>query len=212
MSNPRNPVLLLHGINDTQAVFHRMTPFLEKKGWTVHSLNMTPCNGDRGLEHLAAQVSSFVAHTFLPDQPFDLVGFSMGGIIARYYVQRLGGINRVQRLVTISSPHHGTWVAYGSSCPAAIQMRPDSAFLQDLNQDSTMLERLNLTSVWTPFDLMIVSASSSQLEIGNNRQVPVLLHPWMLTDKRSIGIVADALAEPLATETSPAIAEFAKLA
>jgi len=51
---------------------------------------------------LGQQVANYVAATFAP-KPFDLVGFSMGGIVSRYYVQRLGGIDRVQRFITLAS-------------------------------------------------------------------------------------------------------------
>jgi len=47
--------------------------------------------------------------------------------------------------------------------PGCVQMRPDSPFLQ-LNQDAIMLEQLNFTSIWTPFDLMIVPGNSSQMQ------------------------------------------------
>ena len=64
----------------------------------------------------------------------------MGGIVCRYYLQRLGGIARVDRFVAISAPEHGTW--WANTCPAELlrwpgvaQLRPDSAFLRDLNSD-----------------------------------------------------------------------------
>ena len=121
----------------------------------------------------------------------------MGGIISRYYVQRLGGINRVQRFITISSPHNGTVVAYASLRPGCVQMRPYSSFLKDLNRDVGMLKQLNFTSMWTPYDLMIVPANSSQMPIGTEVIVPSRLHPWMLTDARCLAAVASALAAPI---------------
>jgi triacylglycerol lipase len=131
------------------------------------------------------------------NNPVDLVGFSMGGIVSRYYVQRLGGINRVQRFITISSPHHGTWIAYCREGVGCIQMRPDSVLLQDLNRDAGMLKQIDFTSIWTPYDLMIVPASSSQMPLGREVIVPVLNHSWMLTDSRSLAAVAQALATPV---------------
>ncbi len=196
-SKERNPVLLVHGINDTGAVFHRMAPYLTQRGWSVYDLDLMPSNGDLSLDQLGQQVASSIATTFAPEQPFDLVGFSMGGIVSRYYVQCLGGINRVQRLITIASPHHGTWIAYLSERLGCVQMRPDSAFLQQLNQEAVMLERLNFTSIWTPFDLMIVPANSSQMQVGQNVQVPVLTHAGMITDAMSLEVVVEALSEPL---------------
>ncbi|NEP56791.1 MAG: alpha/beta fold hydrolase [Symploca sp. SIO2G7] len=193
----RNPVLLIHGIIDTKAVFRKMSIYLEGLGWSVHSLNLVPNNGTLGLDQLAKQVVDYITEHFEPEQPLDLVGFSMGGLVSRYYIQRLGGIERVQRYVNISAPNNGTWTAYLLSRLGCVQMRPDSEFLQDLNRDCQMLERLNFTRLWTPFDLMIVPASSSQMPVGKEEKIPVLLHPWMLTDPRCFQAIAAALSEPL---------------
>ncbi|MEH1824115.1 MAG: triacylglycerol lipase [Nostoc sp.] len=193
----RNPVFLIHGIDDTEAVFHKMRAYLIQRGWSVYSLNLVPNNGDVGLDELAKQLADYVTATFAPEQRLDLVGFSMGGIVSRYYIQRLGGINRVQRFLTISSPHHGTVVAYGSRRPGCVQMRPNSIFLKDLNSDVVILGQLDFTSIWTPYDLMIVPANSSQMPVGREVTVPVALHPWMLTDFRSLAVVTATLAEPI---------------
>lgn len=192
-SKQQNPIVLVHGINDTGIVFLKMATSLKRQGLSVYSLDLTPNNGDAGLDELAQQLANFINNTFSIEQPLDIVGFSMGGIISRYYVQRLGGIDRVQRFITIASPHHGTIMAYASQRYGCLQMRPDSKFLQDLNSDVTMLQQLDFTSIWTPYDLMIVPPSSSSLPIGKEVIVPALTHPWMLTDKRCIATVIEAL-------------------
>jgi triacylglycerol lipase len=198
----RNPVLLVHGIWDTGTIFSSMRSYLRKQGHAVFDLNMTPNNGDKGLEHLAQQISDYVDQNFAPDRPLDIVGFSMGGIVSRYYLQRLGGINRVQRFITLSSPHKGTWVAYGSLRPGCMQMRPNSTFLQDLNQDVAMLELLNFTSIWTPLDAMIVPTSSSLMPVGKDVRVWVPFHALMVSDPRSLQSVSAALSEPIRNQVS----------
>ena len=195
--NHRNPVLLVHGINDTGAIFHKMAPYLTQMGWSVYDLDLIPSNGELGLDQLAEQVVEYIATAFSPEQPLDLVGFSMGGIVSRYYVQRLGGIDRIQRFITLASPHNGTWTAYFRPGLGCIQMTPGSTFLQELNQDVAMLKQLNFTSIWTPFDLMIVPSISSRMRVGQDVQVPVLGHAWMLTDYWSLDAVAAALSEPV---------------
>lgn len=196
-SNNRNPVLLVHGIWDTSAIFNTMSAYLSQLGWSVCGLSLTPSNGDKCLDHLAGQIADCAAKTFGPEQPFDLIGFSMGGIVSRYYLQRLGGIDRVQRFITISSPHHGTLTGYASRRPGCVQMRPNSQFLRDLNRDVAMLEKLNFTSIWTPYDLMIFPATSSKMPVGREVIVPVPLHGMMVKHPKVIKAVAEALAEPV---------------
>ncbi|MBO3461790.1 esterase/lipase family protein, partial [Aetokthonos hydrillicola] len=188
-SKQRNPVLLVHGIFDTGRVFDSMIPYLKNRGWTVYDLDLLPNNGNGRLDHLAEQVADYVNSTFLPQQPIDIVGFSMGGIVSRYYVQRLGGINRVERFITLSAPNNGTWVAFCHLGAGCIQMRPNSTLLEDLNRDAAMLEQINFTSIWTPYDLMIVPANSSRMPVGRQITVPVWTHAAMLTDRRSLAAV-----------------------
>lgn len=193
----RNPILLIHGLTDTTIVFRQMTSFLSNHGWAVHSFDLEPNNGVMPLEQLAVQVSDYIARSFAPEQPIDLIGFSMGGIVARYYLQRLGGIKRVQRFISISAPNNGTFTAYLSLRPGCMQMRPDSSFMRDLHQDYAMLDSLNFTTIWTPFDLMIVPPSSSQMPIGKDVMIPAPLHSLMLANERCHQAVAAALSEPI---------------
>jgi len=196
-TNNRNPVLLVHGIIRTSSVFSTMSTYLTKQGWSVYTFNLKPNNATLGLDRLAIQVADYVDKIFSPEQPLDVLGLSMGGLVTRYYVQRLGGIDRVQRFITISAPHQGTRMAYLSPRLGCVQMRPGSAFLEDLNQDASMLERLNFTSIWTPWDYIIVPACSSQMPVGREVKVPVFAHAFMARDLRSLQAVESALLEPL---------------
>jgi triacylglycerol lipase len=193
----RNPVLLIHGITDTSSKMRKIGSYLHGLGWQVHTIDLQPNNGDARLEILAAQVADLVSQTFAPQQPIDIIGFSMGGLVARYYLQRLGGIDRVQRFISISSPHRGTLAAYFSTRPGCVQMRPDSKFMRDLNRGLTVLARLNFTSLWTPFDLIILPPSSSQLGIGTEVMLPVAAHPLMVFDRGCLETIAAALAQPV---------------
>jgi len=198
----RNPVILVHGIWDTKAIFKTLSAHLSQLGWPVHSLNLTPNDGSLGLDLLAKQLADYISEAFDPEQAIDIVGYSMGGIVSRYYVQRLGGINRVQRFITISSPHSGTLTAYSLPLPGYLHMRPDSDLLRDLNQDVTMLKRINFTSMWTPFDIMIVPAKSSQMPVGKELKLKVLLHRQMVTDPQSINALVEELKAPIKNKIS----------
>jgi triacylglycerol lipase len=179
------PVVLVHGIWNTAAIFRPLKAHLERQGWTVFVLSMKPNNGDAPLEVLAQQVAAFVHQSLGAQQPFHLVGFSMGGLIARYYVQRLGGLAQVQRFVTISTPHRGTWLGLFSHRRGIRQMRPGSPFLNALNQDIYQLNSIEFSSLWTPFDLLILPPWSSDLAgwgVGHSQKLQVFTHNRMIFD------------------------------
>ncbi|MFE4107634.1 alpha/beta fold hydrolase [Almyronema epifaneia] len=191
----RHPLVLVHGIDDTVAVFDSAIAYLRQQGWSsFHPLNLLPNNGHTGLDVLATQVAHYIERRFPAEQPVDLLGFSMGGLVSRYYIQRLGGLKRVDRFVTVSAPHQGSWLAYGRWNQGCEQMRPNSLFIQDLSQDVNMLSQLAFTSIWTPYDLMIVPAESSRLPVGREIKVPVLTHSGMLTNRISLAAIHSALA------------------
>jgi triacylglycerol lipase len=192
----RNPILLIHGITDTSHKMRKIASHLSDLGWQVYTIDLRPNNGSERLEVLARQVADLVDRILAPHQHIDIIGFSMGGLVARYYIQRLGGIDRVQRFITISSPHRGTLSAYFSTRPGCAQMRPDSKFMRDLDRDVSKLNRLNFTSMWTPFDAIILPPSSSQLGIGTELVFPVLAHPLMVFDRRCLDAIATALTQP----------------
>ena len=62
--------------------------------------------------------------------PLSLIGHGKGGLIARYYVKRLGGDRRVRNLITLGAPHNGTPSAYLD--PTSWQMTPMSRFIRRL--------------------------------------------------------------------------------
>ena len=189
-----NPVLLVHGFQDDAKQMQAMANALRREGWTVLTPTLSPSGGQVGNEILAQQLSDFIETNVPHGTRCDLVGFSMGGIVCRYYLQRLGGVARVDRFVAISAPEHGTW--WANICPAesvrwpgVAQLRPNSSFLRDLNSDAQMLDQVRLTTIWTPFDLAIFPAVSSHMSVGRETKLCVPLHPlmvWLPSCRRAV--------------------------
>jgi triacylglycerol lipase len=191
----RRTVVLVHGIWDTSRVFARMGRWLEERGYRALAVDLKPSDGSVGLDKLAEQLREFVELHLAAGESFDLVGFSMGGLVSRYYVQRLGGVERVGRLITISSPHRGTYWAYTARNVGSKQMRPGSKFLADLDREVQSLERVKIASIWTPLDLMIVPAGSSRLGVGEEFPVSTGLHAWMPRSRTCWEVVGRLLAQ-----------------
>ncbi len=146
----------------------RMAAHLRKEGFAAHTPTVVPNWGQVGLDELARQLSSYIDANVLPGENFDLIGFSMGGMICRYYLQRLDGLRRVDRFITIGAPHHGSVLAHFINNPGCRQMRPDSDFIRDLNSDIATLEKVHFTSIWTPLDLIILPSDSSRTAASRN--------------------------------------------
>jgi triacylglycerol lipase len=192
--NAMLPVVFVPGIWDTGGTFDRLAEALGKAGRKTYEVTLAPDDGSVSLPVLAKELRTFLNDRLGRWSRFDLVAFSMGGLVARSYVQRLGGLARVDHFVTISTPHHGTTTADLGNQPGFLDMQPDSKFLLGLDRDAARLSRIMFTSIWTPLDLMIVPADSSRMPVGDEVKLTVLTHQWMMTDSRVIDAVLAALA------------------
>ena len=101
---------------------------------------------------LAEEIEAIVAETGY--ERIHVVGHSMGGLIARYYVTRLGGDERVHTLVTLGSPHHGTYLAYAWNSRIMQQLRPGSPLMQELEQPVESC-RTRFLCYWSDIDQLM---------------------------------------------------------
>ena len=201
-AEPVVPVLCVHGIDDTSQTIAPVVRALRAAGWPeVTACDMVPSNGDAGIAVLAGQVQ--MAAQALRQRTgaarIDVVAFSMGALVSRYWIQRLGGRDEVRRFVSISGPHHGTITAYTRWNDGGRDMRPDSALLADLARDPQPWGQVDVYTLWTPFDLMIVPASSGHLDGAHETIVPVPIHPWMLWSAKVHAGIISALRAPEAS-------------
>ncbi|WP_432076447.1 esterase/lipase family protein [Streptomyces wuyuanensis] len=162
---PHPPAVLLHGFVDNRSVFVLLRRILVRQGGRhVESLNYSPltCDIRTAAELLGRHVEEICART--GRQRIDIVGHSLGGLIARYYVQRLGGDRRVRTLVTLGTPHAGTSVApLASAHPIVRQMRPGSAVIEELRLPAPGC-RTRFVSFWSDLDQIMVPLETARLE------------------------------------------------
>ncbi|MGW6904622.1 esterase/lipase family protein [Streptomyces sp. NPDC054940] len=150
-TNP--PVVLLHGFIDNRSVFVLLRRNLAQHGrHQVESLNYSPltCDIRTAAELLGRHIEEICERT--GSRQVDIVGHSLGGLIARYYVQCLGGDLRVRTLVTLGTPHSGTSVVpLANAHPIVRQMRPGSPVLEELARPAPGC-RTHFVSFWSDLD------------------------------------------------------------
>ncbi len=186
-------VVLVNGIYNSGERLRKMGRRLESLGWQAYPISLRPNDGSVSFAAMAEQLDSFVRAHIPAGEKFDLVGFSMGGLVCRYYVQKMDGYRRVRRFVTLSTPNHGTIWAWLSGRAGVKQMRPGSAMLEELNADAGKLAPLDYTSIYTPLDLTIVPPSSSRMEVARNVVSWVPFHALMIYMPGPIRAVEEAL-------------------
>ena len=186
------PVVLVHGIFSSGEDMERLARHLRSQAREVFQPTLAPNGGHAPIEDLARQLADFVSEK-IGTRRFDLIGFSMGGLISRHYLQRHGGIEKVSRFITMATPHHGTHTARLGGLPGWVQMRPGSEFLRSLESDADMLRDVSFTSLYTPLNAIIVPARSSEMPQARNVRVWAAMHPSFILEMRCIRAVAAAL-------------------
>jgi pimeloyl-ACP methyl ester carboxylesterase len=161
----RPPVVLLHGFIDNRSVFVLLRRSLaQHAGQRVESLNYSPltCDIRTAAALLGRHIEEICERT--GSERADVVGHSLGGLIARYYVQRLGGDHRVRTLITLGTPHTGTRVArLANAHPIARQMRPGSDVLEELAGPAPGC-RTHFVSFWSDLDHVMDPPEAARLD------------------------------------------------
>jgi triacylglycerol esterase/lipase EstA (alpha/beta hydrolase family) len=135
----------------------------------------------------------------------DVVGYSAGGITARYWVKELGGAAHARRVVTLGSPHHGTQLAaigplLGATCPIGCrQLAPGSELLADLNAGDETPAGPTWLSMWSATDQVVTPPETARLDGATNVVLQGICpgetadHGQLATMPLVAGIVLEAL-------------------
>ncbi|MER6348824.1 esterase/lipase family protein [Streptomyces sp. NPDC001595] len=164
-ANVRPPVVLLHGFIDNRSVFVLLRRSLAQLGVRhLASLNYSPltCDVRTAAALLGRHIEEICERT--GSDRVDVVGHSLGGLIARYYVQRLGGDRRVRTLITLGTPHSGTRVArLANAHPIVRQMRPTSDVIEELAGPAPGC-RTRFVCFWSDLDHVMVPPEAARLD------------------------------------------------
>ena len=181
----RRPIVLLHGHYYTKASLTVLRDRFVRDGWPekrviVFDLATTACTHDWALV-LAKKVDQVLRASGCPT--VDIVAHSRGGLAARDYIRNLGGARRVAHLVTLGTPHHGTWSSRGCPGCGCREMRPGSAYLKRLNAGDETPGPTGVTSIYSRQD-GVVPARSSWLRGARNVEMRGVTHTDLLRSRR----------------------------
>ncbi|MCH2063844.1 MAG: hypothetical protein MK194_08980 [Roseibacillus sp.] len=182
----KGKVVLVHGIFDTRIGLRPLRRAIVADGYECLVPSLKPVDGRKGLEPMARQLRHLVDTEWGENAEFSIVAFSMGGLVSRYYLQELDGANRCQGLYTIATPHNGTYMAYLYPGRGTRQMRPESAFLANLEKGKHIYDTFDIptTSYRSPLDMVMLPLRSPKWQQGDNIRFWSPIHPALLWEKK----------------------------
>lgn len=193
------PLVLVHGLWDTPRLFRRLEEELQGRRQPLLVPHLPHGLGQRPLLELATQLGRLVNQRFGPDQPVDLLGFSMGGVVGRSWIQLAGGSGRVRRLISVGSPQRGSLVAApwpGRWLASIADMRPGSPLLRQLNGDLSALADVDCCSFWCLADTLVIPSWSGVLPLGRRQRLPVWHHKQLISSPAALGPIVAELLRP----------------
>jgi pimeloyl-ACP methyl ester carboxylesterase len=125
------PIVLVHGLACNRGNWFLFRRRLERAGCSAFALDYTPWFStiDTYGPQLAAAIDEVLAATGAPR--VIVVAHSMGGLVTRTCMARFGA-DKVAHVVTLGTPHQGTWMTRFGFTPNVRNMAEGSAWLADL--------------------------------------------------------------------------------
>ena len=126
----------------------------------------------------------------------DVIGHSMGGVVARYWISLAGGDGVVRRLITIGSPHAGTEIsAIGLGRPQK-ELQVGSVLMQRLAA-APAPSRTAITVIWSRGDALVPGRRHARLShdptVSDEVVFDDLGHMSLLSSDRVADLVIDRL-------------------
>ncbi len=174
--DPTRPaVLLVHGYGCNRAVWLPLIRSGRLDGFHVATVDLAA-----DLRAIEAQVPLLAAaagrlRAASGARRLVLVAHSMGGLAARALLQTAGGME-VDQLITLGTPHAGTWFARFGPGRAARQMRLRNPWLAALERATDAGQRGRCTCIASADDNLILPRASAHLAGARNLTVRGIGH------------------------------------
>lgn len=183
-------VVLIHGYLGNRSSLFPLAAYLRLRG--VNKILTFNYRWDASPEQAAKELKRFL-QKHVRGGRIDLVAHSLGGIVARIFLQQLGGARRVDRCITLGTPHEGTYNAYWAPSKVGDDLRPNSALLKKLKGSQPASGRVRYHAIIGGSDNIVIPRVFAS--VGHEvTYLPNLGHLGLLFSPRVFKTVADRLA------------------
>lgn len=176
----RRGVVLVHGFISNRGMWSPWLAALQQQQRAFAAVNLEPlfCSIDDYPAIIEQAVQKVTQSTGLPPL---LVCHSMGGLAARAWLQSADGNDaRVHHVITVGTPHHGTWIGLSRVPPNMKQMKIGSDWLQQLARNEPPGRYKLFTCFYSNCDNIVFPTLTATLPGADNQAVPGDPHVVML--------------------------------
>jgi triacylglycerol lipase len=176
-------VVLVHGFVCNRGLWTPWLTRLRARGVPFVAVNLEPVFGS--IEHYPKTIDAAVRQLERSTgQAPVVVAHSMGGLAVRAWLDRVQSDQRLHRVVTLGTPHHGTWLARFAFLPNARQMRIGNPWLRALAAREPADRYRRFTCFYSHCDNIVFPARTATLPGADNRHLEATAHVHMLSSPR----------------------------
>ncbi len=195
-SGPR-PIILVHGYVMGRSCFSLLAARLAHAGlgpiigfeyWTLGPIGTAAKRLGRAVEIVCEQTGA---------ESVDIIGHSMGGLVSRYFAAIDNGARRINRLITLGTPHGGAEVRPLGVGRARKEMAAGSALLERL-ANATIGHPTEVTIVSSSRDVLVGGGRHAELPGAESIRIDRLNHLEMLFDREVADLIIDRVARQTA--------------
>jgi len=175
----RNPIILIHGLWNTADIFLSINSKLDEMGIEYFAPNLKHEYGMTSIVELSYLLNDLILDKYGYEKKLDIFGFSMGGIIGRYWIKKMNGYKRTTRFITVGSPHRGTLASQlipKYPFRGISEMKINSYLLKELSKSDHLLSGIHCISFFTYWDLMVFPGWRANLNTGEKISLKVYKH------------------------------------
>ncbi|TMA75924.1 MAG: alpha/beta fold hydrolase [Deltaproteobacteria bacterium] len=169
-------VVFVHGYLGNRSSFYPLAFFLRMLG--IGPLLSFSYSAAQGIEGAAIELRNSLRHRVRGGR-IDLVCHSLGGLIARTWLQLLGGARRVDRCILLGTPDRGTYNAYWLLSRIGREVRPDSPLIRRLDASRAAASSVRFSSIVAGSDNIVIPRVFSAAE-GEVIHLPDVGHMGLL--------------------------------
>ena len=192
----RNPLILIHGLWNTSDIFSSIILKLDEMGIEYFAPTLKHNYGISSIVELTNLLDNLILEKYGLEKELDILGFSMGGIIGRYWIKKFNGYKRTRLFITVGTPHNGTLTSqFVPRYPfrGISEMKINSFLLRDLSKYDYLLKDINCISFYTNWDLMVFPGWRANLNSGEKISLKIYKHKNLVRNPKAVEKIVDRI-------------------